>query len=179
MIQLWPPKKTKKTIQIVPLTLQLCIKIIQKNCNKEIQLVFELLELKLVVTGEEKIVGSESIIIQLFMGSKKAKKIWSGETPNLKSGQGSMNTRPAKICTSFLLSICAQFFSHAIKDGAKFTTSPKFPQKLSNQKLPQHTGQVILLEKAQVGIQNVMWVVCIVGNDTITFIQICKKSSQG
>jgi hypothetical protein len=90
-----------------------------------------------------------------------------------------MNTSPAKICTSFLLSICAQFFSHAIKDGAKFTTSPKFPQKLSNQKLPQHTGQVILLEKAQVGIQNVMWVVCIVGNDTITFIQICKKSSQG
>ncbi len=64
-----------------------------------------------------------------------------------------MNTRPAKICTSFLLSICAQIFSHAIKDGAKFTTSPKFPQKLSTQKLPQHTGQVILLEKAQVGIQ--------------------------
>jgi hypothetical protein len=97
----------------------------------------------------------------------------------LKSGQGSMNTRPAKICTSFLLSICAQFFSHAIKDGAKFTTSPKFPQKLSNQKLPQHTGQVIPLEKAQVGIQNGMWMVCIVGKNAITFIQICKKSSQG
>ncbi len=86
-------------------------------------------------------------------GPKRGKTNLKWQTPHLKSGQGSMNTRPAKICTSFLLSICAQIFSHVIKDGAKFTTSPKLPQKLSTQKLPQHTGQVILLEKAQVGIQ--------------------------
>jgi hypothetical protein len=69
------PHKNKKTVQIVPPTLQLCIKIIQKNCNKEIQLISEVLELELVVTGEEKLVGSENIIVQLFMRSKKAKQI--------------------------------------------------------------------------------------------------------
>jgi hypothetical protein len=70
--------------------------------------------------------------------------------------------------------LCTNFFTCSQR-WCQVHNIAQVPSKAEESKTsPQHTGQVILLEKA-----DVMWLESIVGKNANTLIQICKKSSQG